>query len=142
MGGIGPVRSIQPDVSHHVVRSAVAVEVRGDDRSPPAGASRRKARLFGPIFESDSSGIVKVLHVAPFQGEQQVWQVVTVDIAPQRSCDHSDVLESWDDRRGDILKLAALIAQQSTAGWRGITTGRNSPADKKIESTVTIEIRG
>ena len=43
VSGIGVVLRVQAHIAHRVVRPAVAIEIRGRDRRPPAGASGGKA---------------------------------------------------------------------------------------------------
>ena len=109
---IGAVLRVQPHVSHRVVGASIAVEVRRRDRPPPARPRRGEARLLRPVLELLPAGVVEILHLAPFERQQQVRPAVTVDVAPECRRDHADVAQHRCHGIGDVHEFSPAVRQQ------------------------------
>src|SRR6185312_485160 len=98
-----PVKTIQPQVTHHIVDIPVVIEIAGDDAVPPAMpvAYTRAWRniLEYPLF------IMKHRQRHPFSRKNQVRPAVVVDVRPYSVRDHPDLLQPRSDRRRDIGEL-------------------------------------
>ena len=134
------ILGVQADIPDHVIGTAVAVEVRRRDRGPPAGPCGGKAGLFGPVLEALALVVMKVLHVAPFEREQQIGPAIAVDIAPQRGRHHADFAQPRRQSAGNILKSAAAVGEERTLRRQRILAGLDAAADEQVEPAVAIEV--
>ena len=131
---------VQPDVADHVIRAAVAIEIRRGDRGPPAGARRGKTRALGPVRQAPPLLVVETLHLAPLQREQQIRPTVAVDVAPQGGGHHANGAQPGRERVSHILKPAASVGEKFAPRRARILAGQHPGTEKDSEMAGPVEV--